>query len=130
MLDAGDRDQFDAAMKLASAETKRFIAWRAKPCGCPSVFDTYLEVPRYRITPELAARITTPVLVADPDDEQYFEGQPQRLYEMLSGKRELVHFIEAEGVAGHCQPTARALGAQRFFDFLDDEIRCLDDTSK
>jgi len=25
---------------------------------------------------------------------------------------------------------ARALAAQRFFDFLDDEIRCLHDTSK
>lgn len=130
MFEAGERDRFNAAMDLAPAEVKRFITWRAKPYGCPSVFDTYLEVPRYRLTPELAARITTPVLVADPDGEQYFAGQPERLYEMLSGRKELVRFTDAEGAAGHCQPMARALAAQRFFDFLDDEIRCLHDTSK
>lgn len=130
MLDAGERDRFNAAIELASAETKRFLTWRAKPYRCKSLFDTYLEVPRYRLTQQLAARITTPVLIADPDDEQYFAGQPERLYEMLSGKRELVRFTEAEGAAGDCQPTARALGAQRFFDYVDDEIRCIDDTSK
>ena len=122
MLDAGERDRFDAAMDLAPAGFKRITTWRAKPYGCPSVFDTYLEVLRYRITPELAARITTPVLVADPDDEQYFAGQPQRLYDMLPGEKELVRFTEAEGAAGHCQPMARALAAQRFFDFLDDHV--------
>ena len=130
MLDAGERDRFNAAIELASAETNRFLTWRAKPYRCASLFDTFLEVARYRITPELAARITTPVLVADPDDEQYFTGQPECLYEMLSGKRKLVRFTEAEGAAGHCQPMAKALSAQRFFDFLDDEIRCLHDTSK
>jgi hypothetical protein len=90
--------------------------------SCPSVFDTYLEVLRCRITPELAAQITTPVLVADPDDEKYFAGQPERLCDMLPGERELVRFTEAEGAAGHCQPMARALAAQRFSDFLDDHV--------
>lgn len=130
MLDAGERDRFNAAMDRAPADVRRFINWRAKPYRCPSVFDTFLEVARYRITPELAGRITTPVLVADPDDEQYFTSQPERLCEMLSCRKELVRFTETEGAAGHCQPMARALSAQRFFDFLDDEIRCIHDTSK
>ncbi|TDD87375.1 dipeptidyl aminopeptidase [Actinomadura darangshiensis] len=122
MLDAGQRDRFNATMDLAPPNAKRIITWRAKPFGLPSVYDVYLEVPRYRITPELAAQITTPVLVADPDDEKYFAGQPKRLYDMLPGEKELVHFTEAEGAAGHCQPMARALAAQRFFDFLDDHV--------
>jgi hypothetical protein len=122
MFDAGQHDRFNAALGHAPANVKRIITWRAMPYGCPSVFDTYLEVLRYRITPELAARITTPVLVADPDDEQYFAGQPERLYEILPGEKELVRFTEAEGAAGHCQPMARALAAQRFFDFLDDHV--------
>jgi hypothetical protein len=33
-----------------------------------------------------------------------------------------VHFTGAEGAAGHCQPMARGLAAQRFFDFLDDHV--------
>jgi hypothetical protein len=93
-----------------------------RPRTRPSFFDTYQEARRYQITPELAAQITTPVLIADPDDEQYFAGQPERLYDMLPGEKELVHFTEAEGAAGHCQPLARSLTAQRFFDFLNDHV--------
>jgi alpha-beta hydrolase superfamily lysophospholipase len=122
MLDTGERDRFNAAVGGVPADAGRILAWRAKPYGRPSLFDTYLEVRNYRITPELAARITTPVLIADPDDERYFAGQPQRLYDMLAGKKELVRFTEAEGATGHCQPMARALAAQRFFDFLDDHV--------
>lgn len=122
MLDGGERDRFNAAIDRAPANARRIFAWRAKPYGRPSFFDTYLDVRNYRITPELAARITTPVLIADPDDERYFAGQPERLYDMLPGEKELVRFTEAEGAAGHCQPMARALAAQRFLDFLDDHI--------
>ena len=95
---------------------------RAKPFGCPNVFGTYHEVQRYRITPELAAQITTPMLIADPDDERYFAGQPRRLYDMLPGVKELLGFTEAQGAAGHCQPMARAVATQRFFDFLDAHV--------
>ncbi|TYB48944.1 alpha/beta hydrolase family protein [Actinomadura chibensis] len=122
MLDNGERDKFNAAIDLVPADLKRVIAWRAKPYGCPTVYDTYREVERYRITPELAARITTPMLIADPDDERYFTGQPERLYEMVRGEKALVRFTEAEGAAGHCEPMARALAAQRFFDFLDGHV--------
>ncbi|WP_344260106.1 alpha/beta hydrolase family protein [Actinomadura napierensis] len=122
ILDAGERDRFDAAIDRATPNAKRVVAWRTKPYGCPSVFDTHREVLRYRITPEVAAQITTPVLIADPDGEKYFAGQPERLYDMLPGEKELVRFTEAEGAAGHCQPMARALAAQRFFDYLDDRV--------
>ena len=126
LLDAGERDRFNAAIDLMPANAKRVITWRAEPFGCETVFDTYLEVLHYRITPDLAAQITTPVLVADPDNEGYFAGQPQRLYDMIPGERELVRFTEAEGAAGHCQPMARALAAQRFFDFLDEHVGLTD----
>jgi hypothetical protein len=122
MIDAGQHDRVDAAIDLAPADAKRTMAWRAKPFGTANVYDAYQETLKYRITPELAAQITTPVLVADPDDERYFAGQPGRLYDMLPGEKELARFTEAEGAAGHCQPMARALAAQRFFDFLDDHV--------
>ena len=122
ILDPGERDKFNAALDLFPENAKRMLTWRAKPYGCPSFFDAYQEARRYRITPELAAQITTPVLIADPDDEQYFAGQPERLYDMLPGEKELVRFTEAEGADGHCQPLARSLTAQRFFDFLDDHV--------
>lgn len=81
MLDAGERDRFNAAVDALPANAKRIFTWRAKPYGCPTLFDTFQEVKRYGITPEPAAQITTPVLIADPEGEQYFAGQPQRLYD-------------------------------------------------
>jgi len=122
LLASGARDAFDAAIEQLPANAKRTFTWRAKPYGCASFFDTFCEAARYRITPELAAQITTPVLIADPDDESYFAGQPQRLYDMIPGEKTLVRFTAAEGAAGHCEPMARSLAAQRFFDYLDDHL--------
>jgi hypothetical protein len=130
MRDAGERDRFNGAMADAPANVKRFIIWRATPCRCPSVFDTHLAGPRHRITPKLTTRITTQVLVADPDGEQYFAGRPERCNGMLSGRTELVRFTAGEGAAGDCQPMARTLAVQWLLCFHDDEIRCLHDTSK
>jgi hypothetical protein len=136
LLDAGERDRFNAAMDHAPAGVKRFITWRAKPYGRPGVFETYLEVPRYRITQELAGRITTPVLVADPDDEQYFAGQPEQLYDMLPGEKGTPTSVERFGACGcesgndadYCCESSH-LGVGRVVSVaepnLDDEIRCL-----
>lgn len=122
LLAAGKRDEFNALLDMATPAQRRVLTWRAKPYGCASLYDTFVEVERYRITPELAAQITTPLLIASPDAEQFFAGQPQRLFEMLTCEKELVHFAAEDGAAGHCQPMARALAAQRFFDFLDDRL--------
>ena len=129
LLRRGDRAGFDAAVERLPANARRTFAWRAKPYDSGSFFDTFREAARYRITPELAARITTPVLIGDPDDEGYFAGQPQRLYDMIAGEKTLVRFTRAEGAAGHCEPMARALAAQRFFDYLDDRLEVTDQGS-
>lgn len=122
MLENDERDAFNAAIDSQPPNSKRIFTWRARPYDCPSVFDTFIEALRYKITPEIAAQITTPVLIADPDEEGYFVGQPQRLYDMLPGEKTLTRFNIVEGGAGHCEPMARGLAAQRFFDFLDDHV--------
>lgn len=122
MLEAGEEDRVAADLETLPAPARRMIAWRTKPYGQASITRTFQQVLQYRITPELAAQITTPVLIADPDNEGYFAGQPRQLFEMLSATKEIVHFTEAEGAAGHCEPMARGLAAQRFFDFLDDHV--------
>jgi len=45
---------------------------------------------------------------------------------MIPGEKVHVRFTEAEGAAGHCEPMARSLAAQRFFDFLDDHVGLTD----
>ena len=66
--------------------------------------------------------ITTPLLVLDPEDEQFFPGQPQELYDRLPGEKEIVRFTREQGANFHCQPLARGLVGHVMCDFLADHL--------
>ncbi|WP_280420699.1 alpha/beta hydrolase family protein [Nocardia carnea] len=125
LFHAGKRKQFDTelgvGLKLSgkSAHTWNF---RARPYGCDSYFDTLTAVREYTLGAADAARITTPLFIADPEDEQFWPGQSRRLAEMVSGPVHRCRFTAAEGANYHCQPLARALTEQRMFDWLDETL--------
>jgi hypothetical protein len=47
-------------------------------------FDLFIEVRKYQVR-EAAARITIPLLITDPDNEQFFPGQPRQQQGSLAG---------------------------------------------
>jgi hypothetical protein len=119
-LNDGDRDAFDREMRVAESRSptaKATLDFRAKPSGFNggSRFDLYQEVASYRLGDEVK-NITTPLLITDPDDEQFFPGQPQQLYDLVPGAKELIRFTAHEGANGHCEPMARSLRDTRIFD--------------
>jgi hypothetical protein len=122
LLDAGDKPGFDGAfdegMRQASPAQRQNWEWRAKPYGLTSAFDVFTAARRYTLA-EVAGRITTPLMIADPEGEQFWPGQSQQLSQHLSGVRELVSFTASEGADRHCEPMARSLFEQRMFDWLD-----------
>ncbi|MGI1848497.1 alpha/beta hydrolase family protein [Rhodococcus sp. SJ] len=122
LLEKGDREKFDRDMAFGmrlSGRLERTWRFRARPYRrMDSYFDTLTEVLKYRLG-DLAGSITTPLLVTDPEDEQFWPGQSRRLADGLPGVTELVAFTAAEGANFHCQPLARALTDQRMFDWLD-----------
>jgi hypothetical protein len=65
------------------------------------------------------SQIDTPLLITDPEGEQFWPGQSQELYDRLPGPKELVRFTAAEGAGRHCEPLAPALRDARVFDWLD-----------
>jgi pimeloyl-ACP methyl ester carboxylesterase len=67
----------------------------------------------------IADRITCPTLVLEAENDQFFKGQPQRLFEELTCQRELISFREDEGAGEHCHEGAISLFHQRTFDWLD-----------
>jgi alpha-beta hydrolase superfamily lysophospholipase len=67
----------------------------------------------------IADRITCPTLVLDAENDQFFKGQPQRLFDELTCKKELIFFREDEGAGEHCHEGALSLWHQRAFDSLD-----------
>ncbi|MDT0541259.1 alpha/beta hydrolase family protein [Streptomyces lonegramiae] len=67
----------------------------------------------------IADYITCPTLVLDAENDQFFKGQPQRLFDELTCQKELISFREDEGAGEHCHEGALALFHQRTFDWLD-----------
>ncbi len=62
------------------------------------------------------------MLVTDPENEQFWPGQPRRLYEALGCPKELVCFTAVECADSHCEPKAHGLREQRIFDWLDETL--------
>jgi hypothetical protein len=124
MLDDGDRTRFNAQMRYAMyiPGVKKTLTSRGRPYAHDDWFDLFTAVRAYRITPELAAHITTPVLITDPEDEQFWPGQSKELAALLPRPATVVPFAAAEGANGHCQPLARQLTDQRMFDWLTSQL--------
>ena len=123
--DSGQKDAFNAAMAQAQADASpaaaRTLAFRSRPYGLTDPFDLFTEVRKYQVR-DVAGQITTPMLILDPDDEQFFPGQPQQLYDLLPGEKEIIGFSQAQGANFHCQPTGRQLTHTQMLDWLADHL--------
>ena len=124
MLDTGDRATFNRNMRYATMVPglRRTLTFRGRPYQHKDWFDLFSAVRQYRLEPEIAARITTPLLITSPEGEQFWPGQSQQLGDLLPGRADLVAFTAAEGANFHCQPEARLLTDQRMFDWLADQL--------
>ncbi|MCC6196299.1 MAG: dipeptidyl aminopeptidase, partial [Burkholderiales bacterium] len=126
LIDRGDKDTFNRILaESAGGDAKAAAQWtfRSRPYGSLDPYSTFAEVRKYRLDPADAARITTPLLVTDPEDEQFWPGQAEKLAAMTPGVSTLVRFTAAEGANFHCEPMARLLVDQRMFDWLDERLR-------
>lgn len=124
-LDAGDHAEFDRlfqeGLDQAPPAYRRNWLWRAKPYGTTSPFEVFVRARRYTLD-GLADRIRAPLLITDPEGEQFWPGQSARLHVALPGSSRLVRFTAAEGADRHCEPMARSLVEQRIFDWLDNTL--------
>lgn len=119
----GKRTAFDREMHMIerlSSSTSATLSFRGQPYGLEgdSRFDLYQAVSTYRLDGE-EQQVTTPLLIADPEDEQFWPGQSRELYDRLPGPKALVSFTAAEGANRHCEPMARSVREARIFDWLD-----------
>jgi hypothetical protein len=66
------------------------------------------------------------MLICDPDDEDWFTGQPRELYDALRCEKELVHFSREDGANLHCEPWARGLVTARMCDFFQRHLELVE----
>lgn len=119
LLKAGDQEAFDAAMDPVMSSPALAPMWnfRSRPYGTRSPYAVCHAMLAYDNT-DTAHQITTPVMIADPEGEQFWPGQSARLAELIGADANLQPYTAAEGADMHCEPMARSLVHQRMFDWL------------
>ena len=125
MIEAGEKEKFDKDMALAlrfSAATRSMMAFRMRPYGTTSPYEFFTAARAYALTDEVIGQITCPVLVTDPDHEQFWPGQSRELYDKLPAGKALIRFTAEEGADSHCEPAGNGLRGERIFDWLDQHI--------
>ncbi|NEK56513.1 prolyl oligopeptidase family serine peptidase [Geodermatophilus sabuli] len=125
LLESGHREEFDREMAWAlklSPSTRRMLQWRMRPYGVRSPFDFFTAARSYAVTDDQLAAITCPMLVTDPEDEQFWPGQSARLAAALTCPVTLLPFTATEGADSHCEPAAAGLRGERIFDWLDEHV--------
>ncbi|MEU3064959.1 alpha/beta hydrolase family protein [Streptomyces subrutilus] len=67
-------------------------------------------------------RIKAPTLVLDYEGEQFYPGQPRRLYDALTSPKDYVELTAAQGAQLHCSPMAPQLHCEVVFDWLQRKL--------
>lgn len=121
-LRAADDPGLDAAIETAMATTPT-LKWAiehgmfAMGADSPRAFcAAYLD---YHLREGIAERIACPVLVCSGEDDGFFKGQPEKLYDHLTCERTFMAFTAEEGAAAHCQSGAQRLAFAGVYDWLD-----------
>lgn len=121
LVDEGRKEEFDDMMseglKYMPTATRQTVQWRMKPYGTDSFYDWITMSRQYNVR-DVIDRVTCPMFIADPEDEQFWPGQSQEVYDALTCPKTIVRFTHEEGANWHCEPKARSLYDQRMFDWL------------
>ncbi|MFF7206240.1 alpha/beta hydrolase family protein [Streptomyces sp. NPDC008141] len=71
---------------------------------------------------DIVGRIKAPTLVLDYEGEQFYPGQPRRMYDALTSPKDYVKLTAAQGAQLHCSPMAPQLHCEVVFDWLQDTM--------
>lgn len=124
ILDAGNRSQFDQIVQMGTASNVRarmMMRFRMRPFGFTSSYDACHAVQEYNLK-EVADRIRCPMLITDPEGEQFFPGQSQKLYDALRCPKAIVHFTREQGADQHCEVAAPGYRDFCIYNWLDETL--------
>ena len=112
---------FEAAMKT-SPTTRWAFSHGMYATGTTSPRAYFAKTLDYHLRDGIAEQISCPTLVCDAEDDLFFKGQPQQLYDHLTCRKTMMPFTKAEGAGAHCQVGAGRLAFARIFDWLDETL--------
>ena len=124
LLAAANQAKFDnlirAVLRLNSRAAAALLL-RIRPFGRNSAYEAFKAAQEYNLS-GVVNQIRCPILITDPEGEQSWPGQSQKMYDALSGPKTMVKFTLAEGGDLQCEPKIAGLRTQRIFDWLDQTL--------
>jgi hypothetical protein len=127
ILDAGKKDQFDQMIQMGTSSNPRakaMLRFRLRPFGAASYYDAFHAVREYNLA-DVAGRIQCPMLITDPDGEQFFPGQARKLYDAFQCPKDIVHFTHDQGADQHCEVAASGFRDFCIYNWLDDTFAAI-----
>ena len=124
LLGTANQSKFDNLMRVVLGLNSRAAAallLRSRPFGRTSIYEAFKAVEEYNLT-GVVNQIRCPILITDPEGEQFWPGQSQKMYDLLSGPKTMMKFTLAEGGDLQCEPKIAGLRTQRIFDWLDQTL--------
>jgi dienelactone hydrolase len=124
MLDAGKQSDFDRIVGMgvaANSRTKAVLQMRMRPYGITSYYEAFRAVQKYSLE-EVAGQIRCPMLITDPEGEQFFPGQSQKLYDALRCPKTLVKFTHDQGADQHCEVAAPGYRDYCIYNWLNETL--------
>ena len=124
VLDAKNKVQFDQMIQMGTASNPRakaMLRFRMRPLGMTSYYDAFHAVQEYNLA-DAAPRIRCPMLITDPEGEQFFQGQAQKLHDALSVPKAIVHFTHEQGADQHCEVAAPGYRDYCIYNWLDETL--------
>lgn len=125
LLNNGDKEKFDKDMAIGlrfSHEAKAYLAFRMRPYGVTSYYDAFRAAQQYTLK-DLAGQIQCPMLITNPEAEQFFPGQPKELYDMLRCPKTLLDFTAEQGAQLHCEANSPGYRDFRIYNWLDETLK-------
>jgi len=121
LLETGPESDFNGYMDQAISQmgdaARQNVHWRMRPYCTDSYYQWMKAAQRFHAR-DVIKQIQCPVFIADPENEQFWPGQSQEVYDALVCPKTIVRFTAEEGANWHCEPKARSLYDQRMFDWL------------
>jgi hypothetical protein len=118
LLRAGRKAEFDGYISKSSPADLATLRFRMRPFGFTSPYDTFKASQDYNLK-DVAGRIRCPMLITAPQNESFWPGQSQKLFDMVTSPKQLIPFTASDGADLHCEPQGFGLRDLRVFNWLD-----------
>ncbi|BBZ28906.1 hypothetical dipeptidyl aminopeptidase/ acylaminoacyl-peptidase related protein [Mycolicibacterium madagascariense] len=120
--DAATYDTLVAHAMEANTQARWAFTQGLYSCGATSYYDLTVASRKMSLEGGVIERINCPTLVMEADGDQFFRGQPERVYEALHAPKTYARFGVRDGAENHCQSGALAYKDEVVFNWLDDTL--------